>query len=179
MKFEINLLPPSALADRMEKIMRRREKTIFWSVFVSCAIVLMSYASIWWGLLSLRDSVVHETFSRNDTIATVAEDTKKVNREIGLLDQRIHSYSLWTARIPDVVLAVPQGILISRLELVEATETLVVTGTAVNGSEVVAYQAALEQLPWVDHVVAPLQNFARAPDAKVTFTIFHKKPSPS
>jgi len=178
MKYEINLLPPPALAERMNIIKKRRQKTIFWSVLVSCTILLSSYGAIWWGLQSLRNSVSDEIFSRNNDKASIIEGVQKLNKEIVLLDQRVSSYTVWTAHIPDIVLAAPQGILISRLELVEETETFVVTGTATHGSAVVVYQLALEQLPWVDRVVAPLQNFARAPEAKVTFTIFHKKPTP-
>ncbi len=162
----------------MEKIKVHREVALFTATLTSCFIILLVYGAMWWGLHSLQQSFTDQILSQNKDRATIAERTKEVNREIALLDSRIASYTLWTPHIPDVVLAAPKGIQISRLELVEETETLVVTGTASQGSDVVAYQAALEQLPWVDHVVAPLQNFARAPQAIVTFTIFHKKAAP-
>lgn len=175
MKYEINLLPPDAISARMEKIQVRRETTLVMASLASCLIILFAYGAMWWSLRILQQSFTDQIVLQNKDRTTIAERTKEVNREISLLDSRIASYTLWTPHIPDVVLAAPKGITISRLELVEETETLVVTGTASQGSEVVAYQAALEQLPWVDHVVAPLQNFARAPQAFVTFTIFHKK----
>ncbi|MEK7499455.1 MAG: hypothetical protein AAB649_02520 [Patescibacteria group bacterium] len=175
MKYEINLLPPRALLARMEKIKKRRVEIMFFAFFVSCFIVFISYGAIWWSLLLLQGTVPDEILLRSKDRVTIRDESVSLNKEIALLDTRVASYTLWTSHIPDVVLAAPNGILISRLELVEETESLVVTGTAARGSEVVAYQAALENLPWVDTVVAPLQNFARAPEAKVTFKITHKK----
>lgn len=176
MKYEINLLPPAALEARMAKVQSHRKRTIFLAFLVACVIVFLSYGGVWWALRSLKGTVSDDVFLQNKDKEVITDAVKKVNREIVLLDQRINSYTQWTAHIPDIVLAAPAGILISRLELVEESETFVVTGTASQGSAVVLYQAALERLPWVEYVVAPLQNFARAPDATVTFTIFHKKP---
>lgn len=178
MKYEINLLPPGARTGRLQTIHDRREATFFWTIVVSGGIVLLSYGAIWWSLHSLQGSIADQLLSQNKDRTSVMERTKEVNKELGLLDARVGSYTLWTSRISDVLGVLPGGILVSRIELVEKPETLVVTGKASQGSEVVEYQAALEKLPWVDHVVAPLQNFARSPEATVTFTIFHKKPFP-
>lgn len=177
MKYEINLLPPKALAVRMGKIKKRRVEIIFFAVFVACFIVFISYGAIWWSLLLLQGTVPDEILVRNKDRISIRDASVNLNKEIELLDKRVASYILWTSHIPDIVRAVPTGILISRLELVEETESLVITGTSARGSEVVAYQEILESLPWVDTVVAPLQNFARAPEAKVTFKITHKKNS--
>lgn len=175
MKYEINLLPPDAIAARTQKMWQRRGNALFLALLLSCVIILASYGAIWWGLTSLQQSFTDQIVSQNKDRATIIEQSREINREIGLLDSRIASYTLWTSYISDVVLAAPSGIRISRLELVESPETLVVTGVASQGLDVVDYQTALEKLPWVDHVVAPLQNFARAPQATVTFTIFHKE----
>jgi hypothetical protein len=176
MKYEINLLPAVALDKRLEKVRKRREVRFLFATILSCSMVLISYGAIWWGLGLLESSLASQLVSRSKDRVSITERSREVNSKVVLLDNRIASYNLWTAHIPDVLFAVPGGIFVSRLELVEDPETLVVTGTASQGSEVVEYQTALEKLPWVDHVVAPLQNFARSPDAVVTFTIFHKKP---
>ncbi len=176
MKYEINLLPTQALVERQDNLKKRRERSLFFAALVACCIVLLSYGAIWWGLRSLQVSVADQIVSQNKDRTAITEQITQVNGEVGELNSRIASYTLWTSHIPDVLLAVPQGVLISRMELVEDQETLVITGTASHGSEAVAYQSALEKLPWVERVVAPLQNFARAPQATITFTIFHKKP---
>lgn len=175
MKDEINLLPPSALAERKDSMRARRERALIVAVASACGIVLLTYGAIWWALYSLQASFTDQIVLQNKDRTAIIDRSREINREAALLDSKTSSVTRWTSRIPDVLSSVPNGILISRLELVGDPETLVVTGTASEGSAVVVYQSALEKLPWVDRVVAPLQNFARSPEATVTFTIFHTK----
>ncbi|HLC49198.1 MAG TPA: hypothetical protein VJI96_02325 [Candidatus Andersenbacteria bacterium] len=177
MKYEINLLPPSALVERQGIIIKRRERLMFSAVMLSCGIILMSYGAVFARLTFTQDSVADQIDWQNKDRDTIEEQIKKLNRDIVSLDVRVSSYAAWTTRIPDVVVSAPNRIKISRIELIESPETLVITGTALEGSDVIAYQEALEKLPWVDHVVAPLQNFARSPESTIVFTVFHKKAS--
>lgn len=176
MKEEINLLPPDVLSIRKERVLIRRERAISLAVAYALLLIIGSYGGIWWYLDEVKNSFENQITLQNKDRTTITEQNKAFNKDIEAIGSLIAGFTLWTSRLPDVVGAVPKGILITRIELVEKPETLVVTGTASRGSDVVEYQAALEKLSWVDHVDAPLQNFARAPEAIVVFTIFHKKP---
>ncbi|MDA1168967.1 MAG: hypothetical protein O3A36_01355 [bacterium] len=176
MKDDINLLPPGAQATRRERVKVRRERSFSIAAVCACLFILGVYGVIWWHLKNAKSSIEDQIIIQNKDRITISEQNKIFNTSITEIDSRIADVTLWTAYISDVVSSVPKGILISRIELVEEPETLVVTGTASLGSSVVEYQRALEALPWVDRVEAPLQNFARAPKAIAVFTIFHKKP---
>ncbi len=177
MKYEINLLPPKAIAFRKENIIGRRERKLFIAVMASCVIVLVSYGIVWMMLTLSRDSYIEQIASQNRDQVSIVEQSEALNTDIARLDAHIATHIAWTSYIDDVVTLLPNGIRISRIELVEMPETLVITGSATTGSAVVEYQEALEELEWVDRVAAPLQNFARAPEATIEFTIFHKKSS--
>ena len=175
MKDEINLLPPSAQADRKMRVLLKREQSILSAIVCSFLFILGGYVGIWWYLDGVKDSFEDKIMLQNKDRTSITEQNKAFNKDIAAIDSRIAGFTLWTPHLPDVIGAVPKGILVHRVELVENPQTLIVTGAASLGSDVVAYQAALEKLPWVDHVDAPLQNFARSPEAIVVFTIFHKQ----
>ncbi len=174
MKREINVLSPQAKARRENAIYLRRERSIVVALSISLVVILASYGAIWWVFFSLHQDLSDQIVMQTQDQSEILKEIRALNREVGVLDSRIASYTLWTERIEDVLAAVPSGILVSKLELSENPAALIVTGSASQGSEVVAYQSALEALPWVDRVVAPLQNFARFPTATVVFTIFQK-----
>lgn len=174
MKREINLVSPQARNERLELITLRRERAIAAGIFLAFGIVAASYGAIWWTFYSLEQSLSDQIVLQSQDQSELEAGIRSLNREIGLVDSKIAGYTLWTERIAEVIAVVPDGITLLQFALVENPETLVVTGNASDGSEVVAYQDALEQLPWVDRVIAPLQNFARFPSATVTFTIFQK-----
>lgn len=177
MKDEINLLPPDALSARKQRVLMRRERALFVAIVCAFLFILGGYGGTWWYLHGIKNSLEDQIMSQNKDRTSITEQNEAFNKDISTIDSRIGGFTLWTAHLPDVIGVVPKGILVHRIELVENPQTLVVTGTASLGSDVVEYQTALEKLPWVDHVDAPLQNFARAPEAVVVFTIFHKQPA--
>lgn len=174
MKKEINLLSPEALSDRMSRIARARVRAIADALIVGLILVVCSYAAAWYALSSVRDTVGNDISADTGKTAEVERSIRSTNAILAAVDSRIAQEPLWSPVIPDVLLAAPSGIAIKKIELTENPRTLVVIGKATKGSLVVQYQRVLEELPWVDHVVAPLQNFAVSPDATVTFTIVRK-----
>lgn len=174
MKKEINLLSPEALSDRMSRIARARVRAIADALLVGLILIVCSYAAAWYALSSVRDSVGNDTAVDTGKTVEVERSIRSTNAILAAVDSRITQEPFWSSVIPGVLLAAPAGIAITKIELTEDPRTLVVVGKATKGSLVVQYQRLLESLPWVDHVVAPLQNFAVSPDATVTFTIVRK-----
>jgi Tfp pilus assembly protein PilN len=174
MKSEINLLPEVARNARMELVKYRRIQATLLTVLGALILILASYGIAWRSSLVLRDSLDDRLVSQYKDRVDVQKGIVALNAQIHAVDKKITTHPRWTVHIPDVLKAVPAGIVITKVELSENPSTLKVTGRALKGDIVVAYQDALQKLQWVDHVDAPLQNFARSPDATVTFTVFRK-----
>ncbi|MEO6077764.1 MAG: hypothetical protein ABIP54_03185, partial [Candidatus Andersenbacteria bacterium] len=174
MKSEINLLPQQARDDRMNSVKYHRIRIILVTVFGVLTLILASYGIAWRSNMVLRDSLNDRLVSQNKDRVDVQKEISALNIQINAMDKKIAEHPRWTIHIPGALQVVPLGIVITKVELGDTPSTLKVTGRAVSGDVVVVYQAALQKLSWVDHVDAPLQNFARSPEATVTFTIFRK-----
>lgn len=174
MKSEINLLPYEARILRMERVLHARIIQVLSACIYAVSIVFAVCVSVLWInqfiLTSLDDRLVLQGKSR----AEIAKEIKKINTLTATMTSRIDAKSRWLVHMPDVLTAVPSGMVITKIAFIEKPESLQITGKSTKGSLAVVYQKALEGLSWVDHVNAPLQNFARAPEATVTFTIIKK-----
>lgn len=174
MKAEINLLPTEIKDARIRMIKHRRIGMILGSVIVGLLIVVMSLGFVWWTNNLLRAALNDRLSSQNKDRADIEQHIKALNGQLATMNQRITAHPRWAIHMQDVLRAVPKGIVITKFELTENPSTLQITGKAASGALVVTYQNALQALPWVDYVDAPLQNFARSPEATVTFTIVRK-----
>lgn len=174
MKTEINLLSPQAKNDRQHTIFAHRIRAIMDAIFVCAVIVVVSYAAAYGALRTMGNSAHQNGLTEERERAEINQKIQDINAMIAIVDDRITQEYLWTPLIPDIVRLASPGITIVKIELTENPQTLILTGRASRGSVVVQYQRSLEKLPWVDHVVAPLQNFALVPDAVAIFTIFPK-----
>ncbi|MCE9642916.1 MAG: hypothetical protein K8Q97_01180 [Candidatus Andersenbacteria bacterium] len=174
MKSEINLLSPEARTARMALVARHRLQSLLTALFALCMIVLIAYGASLEANIIIRNSLDTRLQEQGKNRSDVEKSISSLNVVIQAMDRRITTNPRWAIHIQELFAAVPTGIKVTKLELTENPEALVVTGKAINGDVVVQYQHALESLPWVDHVDAPLQNFAQSPDAIAVFTIVRK-----
>lgn len=174
MKTEINLLSPDAKRERTAHIHARRVMNIAIAIVSALVLVASSYGVALWALsnifVSISDDAVVSGQKTQETI-----DSIRVNNAIIMaVDDRLRQESPSAQLISDIIGAVPPAISILKLEFKATSQTFLLTGKTTQGSAVVQYQRALEKLSWVDHVIAPLQNFAVSPEATVTFTIIRE-----
>ncbi len=174
MKSEINLLSPQAKTDRMHRIRTRRINAISDTLLICVVLITCSYGAAFWALTKISASVDQRADANQEEEKRMEHEIRDINGLFLAVDTHISQESLWTPLIPDVLREIPPEISITKLQLSETPRAISLVGKATQGSAIVQYQRSLEKLPWVDHVVAPLQNFAIAPDASVTFTIFRK-----
>lgn len=174
MKKEINLLAPEAREKRTILLKQHKMEGVLSVCVATCMVILVAYGVIWQSNRIVVDSLDTRLLEQGKVRAVIEQDIAKINTIIHAMDKRVTTNRRWAVRIPEILEKVPTGIKVMKLELQEKQSSLVITGKAINGDVVVQYQHALSELPWVDHVDAPLQNFARSPDAVVTFTIIRK-----
>lgn len=174
MKSEINLLSPEARDARMQKVIQHRMHAILTACITGAVIIFISYGVAWWINDMMLGSLDDKLMIQGKGKAEVERDTRSFNTLVQAMNTRITSNHRWAIHIQDVLDAVPPGVAVMKFELTENPSVLIVTGKANSGDLAVKYQNLLSKLHWVDHVDAPLQNFARSPDAVVTFTVFRK-----
>lgn len=175
MKSEINLLSPAAKANRFKTIRNRRINAISDALLVCLLFIVASYGAAYWVLSEVSASLYERENTHEEEYVKMEREFRAANALLLTVRERVSRQQLITPLLPDILRTVPAGILLTKLQLSEAPRTLSVTGKASQGSAVVQYQRALEQLSWVDQVVAPIQNFAVSPDATALFTIIPKE----
>lgn len=175
MKTEINLLSPDAKDHRMSMVVHRRINAIMDALLVCCILIVCSYGAAFLVLFSINASLQRNVITDNAGYTEVKQRIQDINAIVAVIDDRISQETLWSPLVADIVNTAPPALSITKLELSDTTRTFSIVGKTALGSAVVQYQRALEKLSWVDHVVAPLQNFALTPDSAVTFTIFRKQ----
>lgn len=175
MKGEINLLSPQVRADRIRSVTTRRMMALADALLVCVVLVVCSYGAAWWALLQVSASVIQQAHTNEKEYQAIEEELQDIHSVFTAVHEKVSQHPLWTPLIPDVLTAVPSGILLTKVTLSETPRALSLVGRATQGSAIVQYQRALEELSWVDHVDAPLQNFAVSPEATVTLTVFRKE----
>lgn len=178
MKLEINLLSPEAKKARMRLVWNRRVNAIGDALLICIVLVACSYAASFWALSEIRASLAQRADTNKEDVRAAERSIRESNALFSAVAGRIAHESLWTPLISDIVRIVPSEISITKLQLLENPRALSLVGKTTQGSAIVQYQRELEKLPWVDRVVAPLQNFAVTPDATVTFTIYRAQEAP-
>lgn len=175
MKYEINLLSPQAKADRIGRMKMKVIHALMNAVIVCLVFIACSYAIGYWALSAIERSVVQRALSHEAGRAEIERAIRDIQNTIAAVDTKVSQSTAWSPLIPDIVTALPAGVRITSIELKESPPTISVVAKATAGSAVLQYQRALEALPWVGNVVAPLQNFAVYPNAAAVFTISRKE----
>lgn len=186
MKNEINLLPPAVTKARTRRLFSRQFNRLYRTILLCLVIVGATYAGVWWVTwqsLSEVENGVGAT-SRSSQNRAAEQEVRKVNELLKAVQQRTAGYESWTARVSEALSVASSEISITTISLRSASgaapgspKTLVVTGTALSRSAVVAYEQALRSLSWVERVEAPLQNLASGSVVTFSFTIYGQAPS--
>ena len=172
MKDEINLLAPEAVKARMRRLYHREFNRLYWVLLVVAMIVLASYGSVYWVMqLSLTAVQVDiEPVAKEDVDAE--KRIQEVNTVIRSINERVSTRGAWMPLVLDVISVMPAELSIASLSVKDSPVSLTVTGRSTSRPSIIAFEHALDALPWIDHVESPLQNFAGSSDASFTFTLF-------
>lgn len=169
MKEEINLLPPTAQAQRRSGLYYKRARGIYVSLIVALGIVGLgygiSYGVLWW--LGSPDQQNAEHVEESAIEGRVRE----TNTSVLLVRNTFRDHPAWSLQIAEVLAAVPAGIVVTGIDVETVTQTIEVNGLSTSRSSVVQLEDRLKTLPWVKSVDAPLQNFASGPNVSFRFSI--------
>lgn len=178
MKNEINLLPQVIQRARMTRIYNRRIHRIANSILVAVFLVVLGQGA---SILAVKQSLANIVSKVDVSDSQGRQDNRQVatdNELITEVKKRLDGQPAWSTKVGSVLQAVPDNF--SVLELRADTDTHKLTITASTTSRVagIVYEKALNALPWVQTVDAPLQNFALSDKNEVTFHIYTKEVTP-
>lgn len=159
MKDDINLLPPGLKSRRRRRILLQHVGGLLrrLTMVAGVTVVLLGIT-----LMLLRHQVTQLSGSKE--ASTVSDDVdasvRSTNTFLQALDAHQSQIRPWTPQVQEVLQALPSGALLSTLSVDEATDTLLLAGSAPSRATVAAVEQKLRELPWVKDVAAPLKNLA-------------------
>lgn len=171
MKEEINLLPPLTQSVRLRRLYFKKT-----GHFVRLAITLMILLFLVLGAAVLAINAQENIWRTWAPAGDGSEEAalvqlKDVNMKIKAIDAETKNATVWARLAAEVLQKLPEGVKVSEMNVDESTGQLLVKGTFVRRADIVAYEAALKQLPWVKNVQAPLSNYATSKEAQFSFTL--------
>lgn len=175
MKTDINLLPPAALTLRRQRLLLTTIGSIARHLIVSLGIAVLiigAEAAVTW--FNVRALTTTERAADNQ--AEITRRIEELNRTITVVDTWFAQRPVWTPQVTDTINVKPSTITITGLESPEDQgNQLIIRGIFHQRQDVTTYRRALEGLPWVERVEAPLSNFTTGDDLEFSFTVHRKK----
>ena len=119
--------------------------------------------------------LVAADFGQKDerSLALLSEVTK-VNAQMGAVALWQQRHEPWTPLVPDILTAVPTGIVFTSLGVEAERPVMDIQGTFTKRETLVTFQRRLEDLSWVERVESPLSNFETGSAAQFTLLVFRK-----
>lgn len=183
MKSEINLLPPAAAKMRIKRLYTKRVARMYLAIMLGMALVLASYGAVY-GVLAFELKELED----GDVLSADVEIQEQVS-ETNLLLRTVHEEAgtqvKWLPLVAEALQLAPSDIEVTAIELNRITipsvdgiapptvrRSLSLQGASESRTAVVEYERALQALPWVGNVEAPLQNLANGGSITFSFTLF-------
>lgn len=168
MKGEINLLPRNMQRGRLRRFYLARMRWLVRAALVIVVLLGVGEVGILLFYYSLARGAAYEArpLAGRDVQQTVREH----NGLLAAIEARVRDQVVWSERLKEVLARVTQPVTVHELAA-DAAGTLTVQGRAPASAAVVELQQALEHLPWVARVEAPLTNFAVGPEATFSLTL--------
>lgn len=175
MKEQINLLPAPIQRARLRNLYGLRVRHVLGAIIIALAIVLATQLVSLTVLKAIYKDVGGEIGTLSDQEKNMEEHTKEANDLLRELDLRISNYELWSPQVESVLKLVSPNLRIVSMSVDSGKPALEIKATSASRAAGVDFQKALEGLPWVESVEAPLQNFASSSSGAFTFTLFRAK----
>lgn len=166
---EINLLPHDLQQRRNRRLYLVRGGRLLRRLSVVLVIILAAQLVIQLFFSSLKQEFANTALVVASDSA-VADQVTHINQLLTEFDQQVQQHVVWTDRVRDV-LTQPQPVTVLGLAVPEDQSVLEVRGVALSRSGVVELQQALQRLPWVESVEAPLQNFTVGREAQFSLRL--------
>lgn len=178
MKEEINLLPPAIKDDRLQRIYWSRIGNVIKRIIV-IMVVFTGALGAMLGIL-YREQTILETTLAHETQSdqNIEKDVKDINRLLETINTHVQTQVSFSNRLPEIMRVMPESISMITLRVTSEPPTLVIEGIAASRTMLLDFQKKLEQLSWVDHVEAPLQNLATGSQGAFQVSIFPKPVTP-
>lgn len=176
-KAEINLLPPAVKRERFSRLVRQRVSGLYWWVVLVLAATVVALTASWVVLKQTdqRLQVVAEQ-GRGTTDGTAT--TRSLNQLVRAMQSRVVGGRPWSPLVLAVLQAVPVELRMTRLEVVAASQSMVIEGTAASRVAVATFEQRLKGLTEVTKVEAPLTNLVVGREGTFSFTVQRKTTTP-
>lgn len=166
----LNLLPP---IDRQRLRSQQRERQLLRSallIFVALFVVtgFAQGAAIW---MEERTAALQHGRTPGASATPLVAIRSEINERAGLVQNLLQGVVAKPAVVSAVIDATPATVQLSQLTFDATTGTVELTGKGQSRSDVLAFRTALEQLPTVTRVEAPLSTLAQRTGVGFTFTI--------
>lgn len=175
MKDDINLLPPAVLALRGRRLYVTRAGHIIGRMYLILLFVLGVQGLLYVAFVSIDKFSLLPSTPRGDDTGGLEEEVRFVNQQLRFIHERILGHHDWTGDTAAMLGVVPLEVRISALLVQEAEHTFTIRGSTSSRTAVLDFQAALERLPWVERVEAPLQNLAVVPAGEFILTLIRQR----
>lgn len=177
MKREINLLPPAFQLQRRHIQYARGARGLLRhvaaGVFGVGVIVAATYGTLRLIAADLTMRAPDTTQATNEAEAKIIE----ANELLAAIESRQAASVLWTESVREILPNMPDELTLTQIS-VDEKQNLSLTGVARSRDSVVEFEQILRELPWVQRVDAPLQNFATGGTAKFILVVTRKSTAP-
>lgn len=174
MKDQINLLPPLAKRERMQRLFRRRLRYIARRGLLGLVVIWMTLAGVGWMTWQRHQEMAAAMAAQNQNGGEVFQEVAHVNELMNVIEAWVAAHPAVTPFLDDIVRTLPAEARLTVLALQAEGGGLVVKGVSPSRGAVLDMQRKLEGLPWVERVEAPLQNFAVDSRGEFSFTLFRR-----
>lgn len=171
----LNLLPP---VERQRLRLRQRERRVVRSVVLVILSLLfvtgLAHLGAVWMEERTKDLQTAQIPGGSPTplVALRSEIAERAGFVQTLLNEQAYTPRV----LPALLEVTPPAVQLTQLKFDATTGLIELTGKGQSRSDVLAFRAAIEQLPTVTRVVAPLSNLAQRTAIDFTFTINLVKP---
>lgn len=177
MKREINLLPPAFQLQRRHIEYVRGARGLLRHVMAGVVGIGVIVAAIYG---TLRLIATDLTMGAPDTTQAINETGAKIietNELLAAIESKQTASVLWTESVREILPNMPAELTLTQIS-VDEKQNLSLTGVARSRDSVVEFEQILYELPWVQRVDAPLQNFATGGTAKFFLVVTRKSTVP-
>lgn len=166
----LNLLPP---IDRQRLRSQKRERELLRSallVFLSLLVVTgFAYGAAIW--MEGRTAALQQVRTPGASATPLVSIRSEITERAGLVQGLLQGLTATPAVLSALIDATPSTVQLSQLTFDATTGTVELIGKGQSRSDVLAFRTALEQLPTVTRVEAPLSTLAQRTGVAFSFTI--------
>lgn len=177
-KEDINLLPAYVKQLRIRLMYLSRLGRLLRWVMVLLLLFSGALAATWFGVRDVQRNVDQQLQSGDADRITPEQEVRGINQLLGSIHAHIRAHPPLSPRMAEVVRLMPVEAGLTAMSFDAATPSLLIDGISSRRSDIIEFQQALEALPWVEAVEAPLSNFATGTRGLFSFTIRFKNVSP-